>query len=215
MPFGKIFIVVNTINLKKNEFYIFNNYNLIYCVYLGNITIIKIMNIFTTQKSISQPSPSPFIAQLAEIIFALPKQKPWLPREKIFKCWSWQHCILSIGWRVAARVGSSSRWLPRVLQFCASPRQPDSQPQVSLMRAQGVGIPEPLSASSVTASGRGGAGTLCFKDLTHLWNLFSHLGLQFLFLGSQQPSVLRQPQHSTLSPPLSASTVLCLPGPHS
>lgn len=51
VPFGKIFIVVNTINLKKNEFYIFKKYNLIYCVYLGNITIIKIMNIFTTQKN--------------------------------------------------------------------------------------------------------------------------------------------------------------------
>jgi hypothetical protein len=42
-------------------------------VYLGNITINKIMNMPTTPKSISVSSPSPLIIQLTEIGFLLSK----------------------------------------------------------------------------------------------------------------------------------------------
>lgn len=41
---------------------------MIYYIHLGNITINRIMNMPTTQKSISGPSPSPLLIQLAEII---------------------------------------------------------------------------------------------------------------------------------------------------
>lgn len=48
-------------------------------------------------------------------------------------------------------------------ESCANPGQLDSQPHVSLMYVQGVGIPEPLSVSNVKASGLGVTETLCFK----------------------------------------------------
>lgn len=62
MPFEKIVIDVNSINLKKNEFCIFFKKNHLVCyIHLGNITINGIMNMPTTQKSISGPSPSPLL----------------------------------------------------------------------------------------------------------------------------------------------------------
>lgn len=78
------------------NFVFFLKNHLVYYIHLGNIAINRIMNMPTTQKSISGPSPSPLLIQLAEIILLYLNRNHGYQGGSSSNAGLWQHSGLRI-----------------------------------------------------------------------------------------------------------------------